>query len=288
MNIKKIMLKKSVRPSFHSGSFYPNDNNEIKNMINYLERDIENNASNNNNRIFGGIVPHAGYVYSGRTAIYLYKSLFAQKNIKNIILFGPYHSDRSDDIVIPDYEKWSSPFGDIEVNKEIMNFFIQQFQKKNIDYRLDNNEKEHSLEVQMPLIKYFLPDVKIVPFISNNIELYEQISQIILENVDIMENAILFASSDLSHYYQESIARKFDNETIHHILNHDNDAILDDFINKNRMCGGLGVAILSYISGRLSLKSSLLNYSTSFDGNKFFNLNASQESVVGYCSIIFY
>ncbi len=280
------MKSKDIRQSFHADSFYPKDLQEITNIVKKFEENVQ--LPEIHGRIHGAIVPHAGYIYSGYCASHVYKILEKSSNIKNIIMIGPYHSDGSDDIVIPDYQEWETPFGNISTNQSMLKFFIQKFEENNIPHRLEKENMEHSLEVQMPLLKYFLPEVQIIPFLCNNISLYKKMSEIILNAIQSYTNTIFIASSDLSHYHEEKIANDIDGKTINHILNCDESKIIDDVVHHQGACGGVGILSLVGIANQLSLQTQLLNYSTSFNGGEILSLKSPPSRVVGYSSIIFY
>ena len=282
------MTQSNIRPAFHAGFFYPSDHNIIIDMIKKLEAHVK--ITTVKEKIFGAIIPHAGYIYSGYCALHVYKILQKLKIIKQIILIGPYHQDGSDDIIIPDYDSWETPFGDVSTNNDMLNSIIKQFKEKNLPYRFEKNDGEHSLEVQMPFIKYFLPDVKIIPMMCNNISLSKKISDVIASIIDNRDDTIFLASSDLSHYNPEKIAHDIDTQTIKHILAFQEKEIINDIIEREGMCGYVGILALAHMAKNLNLKADLLNYSNSFNGGKFLGLQKQQvkDSVVGYCSMIFY
>ncbi len=278
----------SVRPSFYSDSFYPEDPNAIVDIIKKLESHIKIPVIKG--ELFGAIVPHAGYIYSGYCALHVYKILQSIKKIKQIIIIGPYHKDMTGDIVIPDYGSWKTPFGDVLVNEEILKHVIQQFDENDMPCRLEKNDKEHSLEVQMPLIKYFLPDAKIIPMMCNNMGLYKKICDIVDSIISERDDTIFLVSSDLSHYNPEIIAKDIDAETIEHILDFDEKAVVKDVEDKQGMCGYVGILSLCNLAKKLGLDADLLNYSNSTRGIEFLGLKkeVQNDSVVGYSSIIFY
>lgn len=188
MNIKKANA---------AGKFYPADKNELLNMIDDFFAVTENSSGYYSRAI---IVPHAGYVFSGELAVQGYKYLNPES--KNIFIFAPSHYARLFGCVSCDYDEFETPIGNISVNTDIAGGFA-----------IDNSvfEKEHSLEVQLPFIKYFFKDAKIIPVLYGCDD-YKNISQII-EKYWGDENNSFVISSDLSHFYPERESAKIDNYT---------------------------------------------------------------------------
>lgn len=142
----------NVKKTSSAGTFYPKDANELIKMI----ENFGSFEANYSSRAI--IVPHAGYIYSGRLAYKGYH--FLDKNIKNIFLFAPAHYERIFGCAVCDYDQWETPLGNIDVNKELSQE-IAHF----CDCHVNNFafEKEHSIEVHLPFIKKMFPEAKIIP-----------------------------------------------------------------------------------------------------------------------------
>ncbi len=183
-----------------AGTFYPANKDELKIFI-------------EKNRIEGikyyskaVILPHAGYTYSGELAIKGIQHL--SPNLKNIFIIAPSHYERMFGCITTTYDSFETPFGDIEVNKELSKEFA-----KFCDCNLGNFafEKEHSIEVQLPLIKFFFPEAKIIPILYG-CENFKNLSESIKHFYNNPSNGFII-SSDLSHFYPEKETLKIDSYT---------------------------------------------------------------------------
>src|SRR3989339_1418451 len=77
-------------------------------------------------------------------------------------------------------------------------------------YHGSDRESEHSVKVQIPLIRYVLPEAKIEEMYADEV----------LE-VEVDGRMLVVASSDLSHYLSQEEAEKTDRRTIEGILGRD-------------------------------------------------------------------
>ncbi len=250
-----------VRNAAFSGSFYPSTKAEIlKTIGNFENRFIEEFGDLNLNDYSakGIIVPHAGWVYSGFTAYTAYKVLSNMK-IEKIAVLGPSHRHYFDGVVADKNNFWLSPLGKTEIIKD--DFF-------------DENDvihsDEHSLEVQLPFLQYFFPNIKILPLVCGNL------------NADIINktakhlfdyNYTVLISTDLSHYFPYDEAKDIDAVTINQILKMEDRHIEACGINPLR----IGFSFMSLAK----IQPHLIHYETSA---KAFG---DTSSVVGYASFWF-
>ena len=180
-----------------AGKFYPSDKTELFDLIDEFYAKTENSSGYLSRAV---IVPHAGYIYSGELAVEGYKYL--NSDSENIFIFAPSHYARIFGCVSCDYDGFETPLGNCEVNKEITK-----------DFEINNDvfEKEHSIEVQLPLIKYFFNNAKIVPILYGCDD-YKNIADVISKYWDNGRNSFVI-SSDLSHFYPERESSKIDHYT---------------------------------------------------------------------------
>lgn len=230
MNIKKSNV---------AGMFYPAEKEELISMIADFASKEEKSSPYFSRLI---VVPHAGLIYSGALAAQGYK--YFGKNIKNIFIFAPSHYCRLYGCVVPDYDAFETPLGNITVNKKITS---------SIGFEINNEafEKEHSVEIQLPLIQYFCrknricaenseictqeePQVQIVPVLYGCTD-YNVIKDTIARYYDNPENAFVI-STDLSHFYPERECSRIDNYTAQMIETNN----ITNF-DAEQACGAVGV-----------------------------------------------
>ena len=131
------MKKKSTS----AGTFYPSDKEELTNLIGSFEIQPPVYTSR------AVIVPHAGYIYSGKLAAKGVQHL--KRDAKNVFIFAPAHYERIFGCTVCDYDAFETPLGDIEINKELVQNVKELCDCSTVKFAF---EKEHSIEVQLPLI----------------------------------------------------------------------------------------------------------------------------------------
>lgn len=210
-----------------SGSFYPSDKAELLNMIDNFKCKESGYPSR------AVIVPHAGYIYSGELANCGISHL--RQNAKNVFIFAPAHFERIFGCVTCNYDTFETPLGNVEINKE-----LSKETSKFCDCQINNFafEKEHSLEVQLPLIKKHLPDAKVIPILYG-CENFTNLAETIKHFWDNDDNVFVI-SSDLSHFYPEKENYKIDSYTAKMIESNET----RDF-EMEQACGAVGICGLT-------------------------------------------
>lgn len=206
-----------------AGTFYPAKKDELEELFKnytvespkYYSRAI--------------IIPHAGYKYSGQLAAKGIQQI--NKAVKNIFIFAPAHYERIFGCSLCKYNAFETPFGEIEVNQTLTKEIAKLCDCNTSNFAF---EKEHSIEVQLPLIKYFLPNAKIVPVLYG-CENFKNLSETIEHFYEDEDNAFII-SSDLSHFYPEKEASKIDNYTAKMIEENN----LSNF-EQEQACGAVGI-----------------------------------------------
>ncbi len=218
------------------------------------------------------IVPHAGYIYSGFTANFAYRFL-KQSKAKRIIVIGPSHHHYFQGISGSYYETYETPCGNLEIDSPYLFALAKQF---NIGFEPKAHEKEHSTEVQMPFIKHYFPESKIIELIYSDITA-KNLAFIIIALLQNKDNVVVI-SSDLSHFYSLEEAKGFDENCLRGVANLDLDALAQGC----EACGLIGIKAMMLAAKQLKLSSKLLDYRTSADAS------GDSSSVVGYMSAMFY
>ena len=113
------------------------------------------------NVLFGGIVPHAGWVYSGRVAAMTFKALAGRGEAAAFVLFGADHFGTVDQGEVFYRGTWRTPVGDLDVDEELAKAILASSPALRANPAA--HQREHSLEVQLPIIKLLCPAARIVP-----------------------------------------------------------------------------------------------------------------------------
>lgn len=258
------------RKNIARGMFYPETESEV---ISFIRSNIDNSEFMGAKIV---IAPHAGYTYSGKTAVNTLKHL-AQR--QNIVLIGPNHTGLGRQVSVYDGDSWSTPLGNLKVNNEIVDALCDE----NLFYR-DKiaHEQEHSLEVMLPILKYFNGNSKIIPIAVRNLQA-ERAMAIAgrLAHLEEFSPAYLI-STDLNHYENNEITIKKDELAIKQILRLDPLGLLDTVVKNNiSMCGIIPVTIAIYLANFLGLKKSMLVEHTTSAGT-----NGDFRRVVGYAGVL--
>lgn len=258
---------KKIKPPAVAGSFYSENELELKNQLKKFEKNSLNSYKYKSKAV---IVPHAGLVYSGQLAYDGLKTLKA--NLTTLFIFAPAHRKSFDGLSLSDYDFWQTPLGNIEINQKI-NFELEQ----NFNCKFFNQafETEHAIEIQLPIIQTLYKNAKIVPILVGNAD-FEVISQII-NHYYKNETIGFIISSDLSHFLNAKESSKVDNITANMLETGDFTGF-----HYQQACGALG--ILGLASFANSKKYSLIRIGLINSSNT----TGDTSSVVGYGSWFLY
>lgn len=276
-----------IRMPAVAGAFYPSKPDVLKHLIVqcFQHRLGPGNVpvlhSPPKGELFGLIVPHAGYIYSGPIAAHSYSRL-AENGFRWVLLLGPNHTGIGREFSIMSQGSWRTPLGDIRIESEKATLLktIPQIEEDHSAHL-----REHSLEVQLPFLQFLSPEAFFVPICVSSMDLSEikAVGKMVGELLKEDKDAVILASTDLSHYYSHATAIKLDSMAIEAIVNLDSD-LLWERVHKIpiTMCGYAPVIILLEACKAAGVKEGkLLKYATSGDTGGDFS------QVVGYGAIAF-
>ncbi len=148
-----------IRPPAVAGRFYPSDPEELARQIDDF---VAPPATGAMPKIAarGCVVPHAGYMYSGRVAGAVYGSMEIPSRC---ILLGPRHYPRGEPLAILTEGSFSTPFGDAPIDSELARKLAHAFPRLRDDAVA--HEGEHSLEVQIPFLQRLAKGFQFVPIV---------------------------------------------------------------------------------------------------------------------------
>ncbi len=229
-------------------------------------------------RLVGLVCPHAGYMYSGPVAARSYFELASDGKPGAIVIIGPNHTGEGSGVSMMPEGVWETPLGQVEVDKEMATAISKASDIIDLDDRA--HLYEHSIEVQLPFLQYvlhtkfeFVPICMMMQDQETSAEVGKAVGQALKG-----KDALVIASSDMTHYEPADAAKRKDRLAIDAILALD-DAKLQETVESNRisMCGHGSVASAIAASKILNAKTArLLGYSTSGD------ITGDHSAVVGY------
>jgi MEMO1 family protein len=268
-----------IRQPAVSGTFYPSRENELMREISSL---IDSKARKE--KVIAALVPHAGYIYSGRVAGQAYSRMIMPETI---VFLGPNHHGVGPDFSIMTRGIWMTPVGDLNVDSILASEIYKN--SKNLTEDDFSQSREHSIEVQLPFIKYLSPTTEIVPISmkhyypdSEFLNICSEIGKCIGESISRLGyNATVVASTDFTHYESLEKAGKNDRAAIEAIIELDSEKLFSEVKEKKiSMCGYACAAAMIEASKAMNAKKArLIDYKTSKD------VTGDKSSVVGYASI---
>jgi MEMO1 family protein len=273
-----------TRKSMFDGSFYPPNKAKI---IEFIRRAIQTTKADDSiENAFGYVAPHAGYIYSGKTAAYTYKALANNKNLESIdsiVVVGPNHTGMGKPISVS-LEDWETPVGVSLNDKELSKSIAAN--SEYIDINEDAHRNEHSIEVQLPFLQHVAPGKK-VSFICMG-DQSERASAILADSIikssgKLGRKILVLASSDFNHYESAAIAKQKDSKLLDAIKELDHKRFNRLVHELNDTACGFGPITVAMLFARHkgAKKGSVLTYTNSGDQT------GDYSSVVAYSSIVF-
>jgi AmmeMemoRadiSam system protein B len=267
------------RPSSAAGYFYPGNKDKLNEQVESLFRTIDTEKTFNH--ISGLVAPHAGYIYSGKTAAHAYNTI-KEKSYKNVIIISPSHREYFQGNSVYNGDGYITPLGIVDVNKELVQKLTDN--SKNIFKGIQGHREEHGIEVHLPFLQFLLSDFKIVPVVmGDQSKIYiDELANKIAEILD--DQTLIVASSDLSHFYPRYKANELDSVVEKRIGDYDYEGLYNDLEHKKcEACGGGPiVAMMKSLDIIKKNKSLVLHRSDSGE------TTGDIKEVVGYLSDAIY
>lgn len=207
-----------IRKPAVAGRFYPASKESIIEQINMiLEKEINNiDLSLKNKNIIGGVVPHAGYMFSAYQAVHFFEIIKQSKiNYDTVVIVNPNHTGIGHEIAVDSHDAWETPLGILQLDSEFrekLGFSISEIEQ----------QREHSAEVMLPFLQYFLGNnYKILPVTLSDQthKNAKAIANKVYKTANKLNRKILFiASSDFSHFLSPEKGKEMDEYVLRNIL----------------------------------------------------------------------
>ena len=232
-------------------------------------------------QIVGLVCPHAGYVYSGPVAAHSYYNLALDGKPEIIILLGPNHRGYGSALAIMNEGVWRTPLGDVEIDTETANQIVRE--SRIIDIDESAHGPEHSLEMQFPFLQYLYGQTfRFVPicFLMQDLETGREVGQALAKALS-GKNAVVIASTDMTHYEPQKTAELKDKKALNAVLKLDEGQLYSVVESYGiSMCGyGPTIAMITAAKAMGAKEAQLLCYKTSGD------VTGDYSAVVGYASV---
>jgi AmmeMemoRadiSam system protein B len=223
------------------------------------------------------VCPHAGLRYSGPVAAFAYGLLRGRDELTAAIV-GPSHRFAFEGVAVFARGAFETPFGPALVDSDLADALVAVTPEVRADAR--PHEREHSLEMQLPFLQHLVPSLRIVPVLMGTQSRGE---------VDALESALvttlagrdalLIASSDLSHYLSRREASAKDAQVVGDVEGFAPERLMDRLEReRNVACGGGPMVAVMKAARKLGADhASVLRYADSGDVGE-----RDTSRVVGY------
>lgn len=282
----------AIRRADFAGSWYPGEEEECRRSIEMFERDAAPCPEPQKDTV-GGIVPHAGWVFSGSIACNVVRCLAMDDLCDTCLVFGRHLHPGSRSYIMAG-GSWETPLGPLDIDSEVAEALMTEFSF--IVETPEDHDQDNTIELQLPFIRYFLPYAKIVPVgvppASISLEIGRRAGEICREKG---RKTVVLGSTDLTHYgYNYGFVPKGtgeqavewvktvnDRRVVDLMVKMDGEQVIKESLkNANACCSGAAAAAISAARHLGARKGKVVRYASSYDVRP-------DSSFVGYVGIVF-
>jgi MEMO1 family protein len=281
-----------LRKAVFAGSWYPRRAADCKQEIQGFLSDHENESAPGG-QWMAGIVPHAGWYYSGRIACRTIACLMDPESIDLVVVFGMHLHSGSANHMMPE-GGWETPLGVLPVAGELAAALMQQF-----DFHLESPQRfvqDNTIELQLPFIKHLLDPAEFlaigVPPASRSFQIGRAVVDWAREK---KKRVKVIGSTDLTHYGPNYgftdhgqgmqalkwVREQNDRRVMEAMLAMDAELIVREGLqHQNACCAGAAATAVAAARHAGATRAKSIAYASSYD-------IVADESFVGYAGIIF-
>ena len=283
-----------------AGQFYPGSGDECADEIKQCLKEAPLNMPLPD-AIVAGIVPHAGWTFSGSTAAIVFAAIKKKHpKVDTFVIFGAAHRYSGRFPAVYDKGFWFTPLGEIAIDETLADAVIES---KTAISNPDAHDSEHSMEVQVPFIQHLFPDAKILPILTPPVEEAINLGQIVGSIIasDDERKIVCLGSTDLTHYGPGygfvpmgtgKDALKWamevnDRQFIDYSLKMQPDKMLESAEENCNACGAGAAAATVAVAKTLGKKKGILLAHTNSNEVMLRKTGSSSQESVGYAAIVF-
>jgi AmmeMemoRadiSam system protein B len=271
-----------IRPSPIAGRWYSSDPHRLAEEIDaYID---QANTDSVSGEIIAIMVPHAGHRYSGPVAGYAFSAIRGMRP-DLVAVVSPMHYVYPPRLITSAHQAYATPLGVIPIDMDTLDALDERLEQE-FGERLTRvpEDSEHSLEIELPFLQRALEsNFKLLPVMMRDQSTHTARGLgKALAGVLEGRNALLVASSDLSHFYPQPVAEKLDHEFLNYVEKFDPQGVLEvEEKGQGFACGRGAVATILWAAKELGAnRVRVLNWATSGD------VTGDFSQVVGYASAI--
>ncbi len=204
----------NVRPSILAGSWYPANPERLAETVQGYLANADGDPLSGEVKAL--IVPHAGYIYSGQVAAHAYR-LLQDRLFRKVVMVGPSHHVPFDGVSVNLQPGYKTPLGVVPVDRGLARRIINS--NEQIRWVPEAHAQEHSLEIQLPFLQVVLRDFQIVPILmgQQDFRTSSMLAQSLTRVLKQMDDTLLLASTDLSHFHSYERAKELDMAFVEHV-----------------------------------------------------------------------
>lgn len=266
------MEETDIRPSPIAGKWYPSN---PRRLIASIDAQLAGASLDSipTNPVQGLIVPHAGHRYSGPVAAAAFKAV-AGAAYERVAILSPYHSLHLGDVITSGHTAYETPLGTVPIDTDFIAALAARIRLVRV-----RHDPEHAVEIELPFLQRTLtPGWKMVPIMlrDQSLEMVERLGDALAELAD--DHTLLVASSDLSHFYPDEMARRLDRIMLDRVEAMDPTGVIQsEEQGKAFACGRGAIAAVLRAAERLGATGArIVAYGTSGD------TSGDRQRVVGY------
>ncbi len=283
-----------------AGQFYPGQHDSCLSAIHECLEAV-NLSGPLPGTIVAGIVPHAGWTFSGGLAALVFSAIKQQhEKVNTFVIFGAAHGYFGASPAVSDRGVWTTPIGEVVIDEELADAILGTGQAVSDP---SAHLCEHSIEVQVPFIQELFAGAKIVPVLvpptEQAVELGTQVGEVIGKQEG--KKIISIGSTDLTHYgprygfapmgtgrnaltwAKEVNDKKFIDST----LKLKPVELLESAIKDGNACGPGAAAATVAAAKKLGCKRGLLLGHTTSNEIMLEKMGTTSAEAVGYAGIVF-
>lgn len=267
-----------ARPSPIAGRWYPGESGKLASSVDgYLSAA---QLPEINGQVIAVMAPHAGHIYSGPVAGYAFQVLQGMEP-EVVAVVSPMHQPYSQPLLTSAHQAYQTPLGKILIDQAAISEINSRLEQK-LGFGLTavRNDSEHSLEIELPFLQRVLKgEFLLLPVMVRDQS--PRVGQALGEAMaEVLEkrNALLVASTDLSHFFNQQQAEKLDAEVLRLVEAFDPLGVLNaEEEGRGFACGRSALAAVLWAAKRLGANSvQILKHATSGD------VTGDYSQVVGY------
>lgn len=267
-----------VRPSPIAGRWYPADPGRLASSVDgYLD---QARLPTIPGEIVAIMAPHAGHLYSGPVAGYAFAALRGLQP-EVVAVLSPMHYPFHQPLLTTSHSAYGTPLGTIPIDQETLQS-LEASLNEELGFGLAavKDDPEHSLEIELPFLQRTLRgEFRLVPIMvrEQKARVASALGKALAKALH-GRRAVLVASTDLSHFYTQEVARKLDAEILRRVEAFDPQGVLEaEQEGTGFACGKGALAAVLWAAKELGADTvKILHYATSGD------VTGDYVQVVGY------